>query len=432
MSRTQIEKDFAQLYIGQNRKLLVENYYKKKKRILTLLFLAGLSIVSVIFWQGLQERKLEGGNKLERNDYGQGRKEVELEVQLGEEKWQPLLVTLEELEYSFEEIEEGFDKVEEMLPEIILGKNQSVDRIESDLNFPQEVEGYPLYLSWRSSNPKLLDDGGSLHTQHLSQEGELIQLTVKMEYDEWEREHSFFVRVVPAEEKKENSFLLELSEKINQAEEAGRKEKTVELPREWKSGGLKWRYPIKKGIFILPILFPLILSVIWWEKDKEVHKEAEKRKGLLQEQYPEFVTKLILFMEAGMTAQGAFFRMAEDYQKKKLQGKREEYLYEELQYICRRMKNGMAQREAYELLGSRCGLPLYRKLSTLLIQNLQKGAAGMLDTLRQESWKVNEERKNQIKRKGEEAGTKLLFPMMLMLGMVMILVIVPACFAFQV
>ena len=120
---TQIEKDFAQLYIGQNRKLLVENYYKKKKRILTLLFLAGLSIVSVIFWQGLQERKLEGGNKLERNDYGQGRKEVELEVQLGEEKWQPLLVTLEELEYSFEEIEEGFDKVEEMLPEIILGKN---------------------------------------------------------------------------------------------------------------------------------------------------------------------------------------------------------------------------------------------------------------------------------------------------------------------
>ena len=56
----------------------------------------------------------------------------------------------------------------------------------------------------------------------------------------------------------------------------------------------------------------------------------------------------------------------------------------------------------------------------------------MLDTLRQESWKVNEERKNQIKRKGEEAGTKLLFPMMLMLGMVMILVIVPACFAFQV
>ena len=87
---------------------------------------------------------------------------------------------------------------------------------------------------------------------------------------------------------------------------------------------------------------------------------------------------------------------------------------------------------AYELLGSRCGLPLYRKLSTLLIQNVQKGAAGMLDTLRQESWKVNEERKNQIKRKGEEAGTKLLFPMMLMLGMVMILVIVPACFAFQV
>ncbi len=431
MSRTQIERDFSQLYIGQNQKLLVENYYKKKKKTLGLLLLAGLGIVLLVFLQGLQERKLEGGNRLERNDYGRGKKEVELEVRLGEEKWQPLLVTMEEVEYSFEEIEESFRKVEEILPEMILGENESVDKIRSDLILPQEVEGYPLYLSWRSSNPNVLGSSGTLYPENLFGESELIQLTVRMGYEEWEREHSFFVRVERAVKKEENPLLWELSENIRKAEEAGREDKTVELPVEWGNNGLKWRYPVDKSIFILLFLFPLILIVIWVEKDKEIHRKAELRKSLLKGQYSEFVTKLILLMEAGMTVKGAFFRIAEDYQKKKLEGKKEEYLYEELQYVCQRIKNGMAEREAYELLGNRCGLGLYRKLSTLLIQNLQKGAAGMLDTLRQESWKANEERKNQIKRKGEEAGTKLLFPMMLMLGMVMILVIVPASFSFQ-
>lgn len=36
------------------------------------------------------------------------------------------------------------------------------------------------------------------------------------------------------------------------------------------------------------------------------------------------------------------------------------------------------------------------------------------------------------KRYGEEAGTKLLFPMMLMLGIVMVILLVPAVLAFQI
>ena len=35
MGKRQIEKEFDRLYVGQNQKLLVENYYKKKKRFNT-------------------------------------------------------------------------------------------------------------------------------------------------------------------------------------------------------------------------------------------------------------------------------------------------------------------------------------------------------------------------------------------------------------
>ena len=37
-----------------------------------------------------------------------------------------------------------------------------------------------------------------------------------------------------------------------------------------------------------------------------------------------------------------------------------------------------------------------------------------------------EKKKNELQRKGEEAGTKLLFPMMLLLLIVLVLVLVPA------
>ena len=41
-----------------------------------------------------------------------------------------------------------------------------------------------------------------------------------------------------------------------------------------------------------------------------------------------------------------------------------------------------------------------------------------------------EERKKQARKLGEEAGTKLLFPMILQLGIVMIIVIAPALLGF--
>ena len=38
---------------------------------------------------------------------------------------------------------------------------------------------------------------------------------------------------------------------------------------------------------------------------------------------------------------------------------------------------------------------------------------------------------NNIQKKGEEMGTKLLFPMILMLGIVMVFILVPALLSFQ-
>ena len=94
------------------------------------------------------------------------------------------------------------------------------------------------------------------------------------------------------------------------------------------------------------------------------------------------------------------------------------------------MESGVTEVEAYEHFGQRCRLPQYRKCAALLVQNLKKGSAGLLAALQEEAEHSFEERKRNAREEGERAGTKLLFPMMMMLAVVMVLILVPACFSF--
>ena len=81
---------------------------------------------------------------------------------------------------------------------------------------------------------------------------------------------------------------------------------------------------------------------------------------------------------------------------------------------------------AIERLGTCTDHRSYRKLSLLLSQNMRKGAEGLISSLEKEEQEAFEERKNRAKLLGEQASTKLLFPMLGLLGVVMVIMVVPA------
>ena len=56
----------------------------------------------------------------------------------------------------------------------------------------------------------------------------------------------------------------------------------------------------------------------------------------------------------------------------------------------------------------------FHRLSQLLVQSMEKGVQGIYDQLEQEAEDSFRERKQTARKMGEEAGTKLLFPMILM------------------
>ena len=86
----------------------------------------------------------------------------------------------------------------------------------------------------------------------------------------------------------------------------------------------------------------------------------------------------------------------------------------------------MGEERAYERFGEGCGGYRYRKFGNLLAQNLRKGSRGLTNLLEQEAEEAFEERKSMARKLGEEAGTKMLFPMILMLGAVMLILAFPA------
>jgi phosphoribosyl-ATP pyrophosphohydrolase len=114
-----------------------------------------------------------------------------------------------------------------------------------------------------------------------------------------------------------------------------------------------------------------------------------------------------------------------DYQKSR-KIKSQHPVLEELMLSCRELDSGITECEVYTRFGNRIKLQKYRKLGALLSQNLKKGSRDILQKLEVEAKEVFEDRKRSARKQGEEASTKLLFPMMIMLAAVMIMIMAPA------
>lgn len=143
--------------------------------------------------------------------------------------------------------------------------------------------------------------------------------------------------------------------------------------------------------------------------------------------YAGIVGKFSLLLGAGMNISLAWEKIAFAYQKKREQGQIEKrYAYEEMLNTLYEIRDGVGELQAYENFGIRCQLSIYRRLSVLIVQNVRKGAQGMQRLLEQEEWEAYEQRKAYARQMGEEAGTKLLLPMGIMLAIVLAILVIPA------
>lgn len=421
-SSAQVEKDLIQLHPGEAREYLKTEYYVKKASLcLAVIFLG--TLIGAAAKASTDNQVILGENGgIARGSYLDGGMEVRVETEYGQQQMdfrievEPRLLPEEEAEVLMEVFAEA-------LPEYILGKNISLQEVSYDLNLQEKYGEFPMLVSWESSQPGILGDAGQVFPTEEEQE---VILLAEIRYGGCKREEAFSVRVVPAVLSEEEQLYREMEEMLRQSQSDSLEEDIWWLPKEWHGEEIQWQQIVEDNSLLLWGAAMITAVLIFWFLDRDLHEQLEKRKQSLRLEYPEIVHKLVLFVGAGMTIRGAFQKIAGDYEAKCRNGARASPAYEEVLYTCRELHSGISEGVSYEHFGRRTGLQEYIRLSTLLAQNLKRGNSTLLERLREEADKSAEERLQQSKKLGEEAGTKLLIPMVLMLAVVMAMIMIPA------
>ena len=401
----------------------------KKYKLQFICVIGGFALFAIV--QAVNPGKADEVLSIDRAGYG-SRKTQQLYVEGLESAPVLVDVPIEARKFTDEEIDDAMlNCVQEAIAKA-LGDNPSLEEVCYDLELPAAMSEYGFKLIWTPQNYDVLLSSGEVKNEELT---EPVETSFDVEVSDGVRTKYYTVpvTVMPQRLTAEEARMKGLMSEITEADKNASTEKTVVLPTEANGNRIRFRDGEDMSydfIWILGIVFAVLLML----RDKEnTKKDDEKRLKQMQMDYPEIVSKLLVFVGAGMSVRLAWDAIAQDYEKSwaKIEGtSKVRYAYEELCRTNARIKTGASEGIAYREFGRECKSKQYMKLASLLEQNRKSGVANMRALLETEMIEAWAERKNLALRQGEEASTKLMIPLFMMLGIVMVIIMVPAMMSF--
>lgn len=420
-------------------------YFKKKSlfrkwdRLLRRIFFLMLAVTSLAFLSEIvQKTGTENSEtmQIKRNGYGEGQKEAALSMQVEGEKKQDIEIRVSPKIYSEKRLEKEFRKARKELAKVISGENKDLSHIKTDLDLVTALDDFPFSVSWELSRYDVMDSLGRLDQEKIREEdpenqGIGMNITGVLHYED---------KVYPCEmdlvifagQEKTLSTKERVLELVRLQDSATRQKAYLTLPPSLDGRRIAWTE--EKDSKVIPILMlgmAISILLVGREIQKESNRKKTKKEQMMLD-YPEIITEFTMLTGAGMTAKNVWKRIAEDYGITRGKTGRKREAYEEIWKTWQEMKSGIPEMECYERFARRCDLIPYMKMGALLSQNLKKGAKGISEMLRMEAVQALEDRKSRARQLGEEAGTRLLIPMLLMLIIVITIVVVPAFLSIQV
>lgn len=389
-----------------------------------------ICFISVYLWDNSREVKIneKGEQILERGENGEDQTH-KMKARIGE-KESDMDISVSGRMYNSEERKRAFQAAGEELETLILGDNKSLDEVRGNLNLITTIPGTDISVSWETDRYDVIDMQGNLKEDVLTEQGTVVKLTAVLSYADEKASHEFYIKAYPPLLNDDERIMEDLQNSVVRSNEETATEEYMILPNSVNGETIQWEYGTDQraaAILVIGIGAAGMLIVSEGQRKKE---EEKKNARQMQIDYPQIINKFNLYIRAGMTIRRAWFLIAQDYERKNDEKKRK--AYEEMIFTMNQMQGGVPEGECYENYGKRCGISCYRKLGTMLSQNLKKGSGGLSQLLEREAQESFEDRKNLAKKLGEEAGTKLMIPMFLMLIIVFAIVIIPAFFSIRI
>lgn len=361
----------------------------------------------------------------------------------GEENSEEIELSVSPIRLKKEEVLRLMDEAFAYLDEHLNGDNSSLDKVTQDINVELPAEDFPFDIEIRPSDYRLVNEEGevrndteSLIEQGFSNEkilgGLSVVINIKLIYDDISKDKDYEITIYPPEKSAWEESVDEVLKLYTEQEKKSAYDEGFELPSGYKNLIIAFSdNGHKKAVVLLVVGVVLVVLLVLKEVEDKKNEELAIRRNLLLS-YPWFINELVLFLGAGMQIKKIFTMMVNDYKTKGEE--KQDYrqpLIDDLITALNDFDIGMSEGEIYYRLGRRLKLPCYVKVMTLLEQNVTKGSKGMVLLLEQEEKNAMTERINLAKQRGEEAGTKLLGPMILLLLIVMLMIMIPAFLSFS-
>lgn len=318
-------------------------------------------------------------------------------------------------EYTDEEFKTAAAEAKRYIDEVYLGNNPSAERITSNLTLPDSDETGRLRVIWESSDPLVLSSSGVIKNKQFENEAE-VRLTATIKDNNHSESVDYFLKVVGEDSL---SSFERIKLRMLEIESETRSESEVVLP-DYLDGVRIERVKTDRRKVLAEIMllgFFMIASYAFVQINR-LKEAGKKRDSELRGAYYGFVSRLTIHLGAGSVLREAL----------RLAGVREksEYLKNEINLALKKIASGIPEYRAYTEMGKSIGTQEYMKLMSLIAQNLEYGNKNLISLLETEVNSSIYIRKEEIKKRGEQASEKLLIPTSILMILVIAIVIYPA------
>lgn len=398
---------------------IMKKYSDKGKIILAFLFLLILSII-----MDVSKGEIRDG-VIDRDEIGGEDKTIELE--LDAEK------LFKKHDYALNVLPTAPTKeaAEEYFESAITQINQDFEAVTTKVPMQKMYLDGAIKAEWSFLPFGIIDSTGMVYSEKLEADT-IVQAQVELTCGAYEQIYTFSF-LLPKPELTEEELLLQKIEKLLEEQMLLEGNSKVKLPTEIDGRVLVWK---EKKEYLTPqmLLLEVVALVFIGVISKRARAEEEKKRlQEMERDYADVVSQLSLLLGAGMTMRQAWNRLAMQYSFKKNNFMMSERpVYEAILRMNGRLAEGVGERMAYQQFREEIPAPCYHKLVRILLGNLEKGNQGITATLEEESRQAFEQRILQAKKRGEEASTKMLGPLMLIMLVVMGIVMLPALIGFRI
>lgn len=152
--------------------------------------------------------------------------------------------------------------------------------------------------------------------------------------------------------------------------------------------------------------------------DKNLDDLYRERKFRFERDFPGFLSKLVLLLNAGLNVRQAIERIASENNK-------DSPLYQELKTVILDIQSGMLEYEAYSGFSERCRIKQLTNFVSIIQQNMKLGGNQLIFELKRMGTECWEMRKNVAKHLGEKASSKLMLPLAIMFLAIVLICVAP-------